>query len=104
MGFISRRSNRVRTRIRATIECNGVKTRGSVLDLSEDGMCVYISDSVRAHVGHEINVLTEEMGMLSGIAQWTIFPRIGVRLNLSSNSRAKIESFYKNCAATHIRG
>lgn len=104
MGFISRRSARVRTRIRAIVECNGVKSRASVLDLSHDGLCVYISDSLKAHVGHEVNIFTEEMGMLSGVAQWTESPRMGVMLNLSSNSRAKIESFFKNCAETHIRG
>lgn len=103
MGFISRRSTRVRTRIKATVECNGVKSRGSVIDMSDDGICVYVSDCIRAQVGHEINVLTEELGMLSGVAQWTMLPRIGVKLNMSSNSSAKIESFRKNFADTHIR-
>lgn len=94
-GFNGRAVQRDRTRLRATIECMGQKSRGAVLDLSEQGICLYLSVDIPVGFGDKITVLTEEMGLLTGTVRWIRRPRVGASLVLSSNNRAKIESFYK---------
>lgn len=94
-GPTGRAIERDRTRIRAKIECMGQKTDGMVLDLSEHGICLYLSIDIPIGFGDKITVLTEEMGMLVGTVRWIRRPRVGAELVLSSNNRAKVESFYK---------
>lgn len=98
-----RNQDRTRTRIRATIGCVSGETRGSVMDLSDQGMKLYMSNDLRAQPGFRVTITTDEMGLLTGTVRWVKFPYLGVELNLSSNTRAKVESFYKYFADTHIR-
>ena len=94
---------RTKTRMRATIGCMSGETRGSVMDLSEQGMKLYMSNDLRAEPGYRVTVVTEEMGLLTGVVRWIKPPYLGIELNLSSNTRAKVESFYKYFADTRIR-
>jgi hypothetical protein len=94
-GFKGRAIERDRTRLRAKIECMGQKTQGAILDLSEHGICLYLSIDIPLAFGDKITVLTEEMGLLTGTIRWIRRPRVGAELVLSSNNRAKVESFYK---------
>lgn len=86
---------RDRTRLLAKIECMGQKTPGAVLDLSEHGICLYGFVQIPLAVGDKITVLTEEMGLLIGTVRWIRWPRLGAALVLTSNNRAKVESYYK---------
>jgi hypothetical protein len=94
-GFKGRAIERDRTRLRAKIECMGQETQGAILDLSEHGICLYLSIDIPLAFGDKITVLTEEMGLLTGTIRWIRRPRVGAELVLSSNNRAKVESFYK---------
>ncbi|WP_420409564.1 PilZ domain-containing protein [Hoeflea sp.] len=86
---------RDRTRLVAKIECMGQKTPGAILDLSEHGICLFGFAEIPVAVGDKITVLTEEMGLLIGTVRWIRWPRIGAALVLTSNNRAKVESYYK---------
>lgn len=73
----------------------GQKTTGAVLDLSQHGICLYLSTDIPVASGDKITVETEEMGLLIGTIRWIRLPRIGAELVLTSNNRAKVESYYK---------
>lgn len=94
-GFTGRAIKRDKTRLQAKIDCMGQKTDGAVLDLSQHGICLFLSIDIPVGFGDKITVLTEEMGLLIGTVRWIKKPRIGAELVLSSNNRAKVESYYK---------
>jgi len=93
--FVGRAQPRDKTRMRATIDCKGKETLGSVLDLSKLGAGLYLSKDIPISFGDEIHFRTNEMGHLSGTVRWFRSPRVGVSLLLSSNTEAKVESYYK---------
>ena len=93
--IVDRAQPRDKTRIRATIDCKGKKTPGSVLDLSRLGAGLYLSRDIPVNFGDEIHFDTKEMGLLSGTVRWFRSPRLGVSLLPSSNTLAKVESYYK---------
>lgn len=93
--YIGRAHPRDKTRMRAKIECKGNETPGSVLDLSKLGAGLYLSRDIPVAFGDEIHFTTEEMGHLTGTVRWSRIPRVGVSLIASSNTVAKVESYYK---------
>ncbi|WP_340161296.1 PilZ domain-containing protein [uncultured Hoeflea sp.] len=93
--FTGRAQPRNKTRMRAKIDCKGNETPGSVLDLSRLGAGLYLSRDIPVAFGDEIHFKTEEMGHLTGTVRWSRSPRVGVSLVLSSNTEAKVESYYK---------
>lgn len=86
---------RDKTRMRAKIDCKGNETPGSVLDLSKLGAGLYLSKDIPIGPGDKVSFSTEEMGHLSGTVRWAQCPRVGVELLESSNTEAKVESYYK---------
>ncbi|MCY0095259.1 PilZ domain-containing protein [Hoeflea ulvae] len=94
-GFKGRTLKRDKTRLPARIDCMGQKTAGAVLDLSQHGICLMLYHNIPVGPGDKITVETEEMGLLIGTARWNRPPRIGAELVLTSNNRAKVESYYR---------
>lgn len=58
-------------------------------------MCIYLNSHIPIFPGEEIIIKTEEMGFLTGTVRWFRRPRLGTELHMSSNTAAKVESFYK---------
>jgi len=94
-GFVGRAARRDKTRMRAMIDCKGHKTSGSVLDLSKLGVCLYLSADIPVAFGNTITLDTAEMGFLSGTVRWAHQSRVGVQLETSSNTEAKVDSYFK---------
>jgi len=94
-GSTGRTIKRDKTRVRAKIDCMGQKTTGAVVDLSQQGICLQIDAGIPMARGDKIHVETEEMGLLIGTIRWMRGGRIGAALVLTSNNRAKVESYYK---------
>lgn len=103
MGQSRRAIERKRTRMSADVACEGRVTRASVLNLTEEGMCLYLRDDIGAGAGRIVTVTTAEMGLLDGSVRWVRSPHVGVELYLSTNARAKVESFYKRFAVSAQR-
>ena len=93
--FNGRAIQRDKTRLSAKIDCMGQKTHGAVLDLSQHGICLQLAIDIPVGRGDKITVETEEMGLLIGTVRWIRRPRIGAELVLTSNNRAKVESYYR---------
>lgn len=91
-----RAAERTACKIRATAHCLGHSSPAAVLDLSPNGLRVYLRVDINASVGSHVTVETEELGTLSGEVRWIRFPHLGVALARSSNTAAKIESYFKS--------
>ena len=91
----SRGNRRVTCKIRATLRCMGHEARAAVLDLSESGLRLYVGADLGASVGKQVTVETEELGQLTGEIRWVRFPRMGVTLHKSTNTAAKIASYFR---------
>ncbi len=83
------------TELRATITCMGRTTHATIIDISMGGMCIYLNSHIPISPEEEITIKTQEMGYLTGTVRWFRRPRLGVQLEMSSNTAAKVESFYK---------
>ncbi|MGJ8570874.1 MAG: PilZ domain-containing protein [Hoeflea sp.] len=90
------------TELRATITCMGRTTQATVIDMSQGGMCIYLRSHIPISPGEEITIKTEEMGYLTGTVRWFRRPRLGIQLDMSSNTSAKVESFYKKHIKNYI--
>ena len=83
------------TELRATVTCMGRTTQATVIDISQSGMCIFLNSHIPIAPEEEIIIKTEEMGLLVGTIRWIRAGRIGAALVLTSNNRAKVESYYK---------
>lgn len=70
-----------------------------VVDISEIGMCVAIDPRMDVRVGDIVAVSSEELGYLAGRVRWQRQDRIGVELQLSTDTRAKLEAYQRNFLA-----
>jgi c-di-GMP-binding flagellar brake protein YcgR len=97
MSGISRREDpRDPTELHTIITCMGRTTRATIVDVSQSGMCIHLNHHIPIAKGEEITIKTAEMGLLTGTVRWFRRPRLGAQLHMSSNTAAKMESFYKN--------
>lgn len=96
MSDISRRQDkRDPTELRTSITCMGRTTHATIIDVSLSGMCIFLNSHIPIAPGEEIVIKTSEMGFLTGTVRWFRRPRLGIQLEMSSNTAAKVESFYK---------
>ncbi|AGG74345.1 ATP-binding protein [Sinorhizobium meliloti] len=92
---VQRASSREETKITGTVTCKTGSTNGIVVDLSDEGICFRLLFDIGARTGQEVTIRSEELGFLSGMVRWARGDRIGIKLNLSSNTAAQISSYYK---------
>lgn len=90
-----RHTPRIRCKIRAVANCAGRTTQATVLNISTDGLSLYLRSDIGIEVGGLVTVETEEIGTLTGKVRWMIPPRVGLEVIPSSNTAAKIGSFLK---------
>jgi len=90
-----RRNQRIPCKIRAKLRYMGHEARAVVLDVSKTGLRLYIGADIGASVGKPVVVETEELGQLTGEIRWVRFPRLGVTLHKSTNTAAKIASYFR---------
>jgi hypothetical protein len=91
-----RRASRHSCLFRAQIRFGNKKYQGQIIDLSATGMRVSVDRSVDLPVGWNVEVVSEELGSITGTVQWQRPGTFGVKLELSSNNRAKLEAVWKN--------
>ncbi|SER45767.1 PilZ domain-containing protein [Rhizobium sp. NFR03] len=89
------RGVRSRVKLAGRVTCRDKTSAGKVVDLSDAGMSLQLSYDIQATQGQAVIIETEELGRLNGMVQWARGDKIGVRLMTSSNTSAKIASFYK---------
>ena len=86
---------RSRTRIFGTVHYFNQSITGRVVDLSETGMALELEGPLAAAKGSRVKVKSEELGFLEGTVQWQHGNRLGLRLQLSSNTLAQLSSYFR---------
>ncbi|SDA66584.1 PilZ domain-containing protein [Sinorhizobium sp. NFACC03] len=87
---------RTQTKITGMVTCKTGSSNGVVKDLSDEGMCFQLYFDIGAKTGQEVTIRSEELGFLTGMVRWYRGDKIGIKLNLSSNTAAQISSYYKH--------
>jgi len=91
-----RRARRHNCQFPAQVRFHDKTYKGQIMDLSASGMRLSVDRSVDPPVGWRVEILSEELGAITGVVQWQRPGTFGVRLELSSNTRAKVEALWKN--------
>ena len=91
-----REASRTACKIKAVAHCLGRSSPAAILDLSSKGIRIYLRQDINAAVGSHVTVETEEIGSLSGDVRWIRLPYMGIELGRSSNTMAKINSYFKS--------
>lgn len=92
---VLRVSPRDQTKITGTVTCKTGSSNGIVKDLSDQGICFQLLFDIGVRTGQEVTIQSQELGRLTGIVRWCRGDRIGIKLNISSNTAAQISSYYK---------
>ncbi|WVT74923.1 PilZ domain-containing protein [Sinorhizobium chiapasense] len=87
---------RTQTKITGMVTCKTGSSNGVVKDLSDEGICFQLYFDIGAKTGQEVTIRSEELGFLTGMVRWYRGDKIGIKLNLSSNTAAQISSYYKH--------
>jgi hypothetical protein len=72
---------------------------GQIIDLSATGMRLSVDRSVELPIGWKVDVVSEELGIIFGVVQWQRPGSFGLKMELSSNTRAKVEAVWRNFMA-----
>ncbi|OHV83965.1 PilZ domain-containing protein [Ensifer sp. LCM 4579] len=100
---VRRVSPRDHTQITGKVTCKTGWTNGIVKDLSAQGICFQLLFDIGVCTGQEVTIESDELGRLTGIVRWCRGDKIGVKLNLSSNTAAQISSYYKYFRGEEMR-
>lgn len=90
-----RGAERSKTRIYATVKYGNQSVRGRVVDLSATGMALELESAFAAAKGSRVNVESEDLGYIEGIVQWQQGNRLGLQLQLSTNTLAQLSSYFR---------
>ncbi|MFK0272765.1 PilZ domain-containing protein [Ensifer sp. NPDC090286] len=93
---VERATQRTQTKITGTVTVKSGSSSGVVKDLSAEGICFQLLFDIGAKTGQEVTIRSEELGFLTGMVRWYRGDKIGIKLNLSSNTAAQISSYYKH--------
>ena len=66
-----------------------------VVDLSATGIALELHGPFHAAEGSRVRIESEDLGNLEGTVRWTRDGRVGVQLNLTSNTLAQISSYFR---------
>jgi hypothetical protein len=93
-----RRAPRHRCRIAAKIRIGGKEYDGHIVDISQAGIRVISEVLKEIWTSDRVEIFSADLGWMAGIVRWRRPGDFGVRLDESSNTRAKFEAFRKNFA------
>lgn len=91
----NRREERHRVKLTAEILRKDRRVPGRVIDLSRSGICLTVSPFSEISEGDQVEIYSEELGMLSGKVRWRTTDKIGIALQSSTNTSAKMEAYFK---------
>ncbi|WP_112964999.1 PilZ domain-containing protein [Agrobacterium sp. fls2-241-TYG-188a] len=90
-----RGADRSKTRIFGTVHYVNQSVKGRVVDLSATGMALELEGPFAAAKGSRVKVQSEDLGHIEGIVQWQHRNRLGLQLQLSTNTLAQISSYFR---------
>jgi hypothetical protein len=91
-----RRAPRHSCRVPAQVRVRGKSYPGFIVDVSETGVRVVGDQLKNISTGDRIELFSEDLGWMTGGVRWQYRGTIGLKLEESSNTRAKFEAFRRN--------
>jgi len=91
----NRSADRSRTRIFGTIKYLNQEALGRVVDLSATGMALELHSAFAVSVGSRVTIDSEDLGFIEGTVKWLRGSRIGIELQLSTNTLAQLSSYFR---------
>lgn len=91
----NRGAGRSQTRIYGTVQYFNQSVAGRVVDLSATGMALELDGSFAAAKGSRVKVQSDDLGFIEGTVQWQHMNRLGLQLNLSTNTLAQLSSYFR---------
>lgn len=88
-------STRTQTKITGNVSFKNRSGNGVVVDLSKEGICFQFESDIGVRPGYEVTISSNELGFLYGVVRWVRGDRVGIKLNLSSNTSAQIASYFR---------
>lgn len=82
-------------RIYGTVRHYNQEVRGRVIDLSATGMKLELGGPFTAASGSRVRIESEQLGFLEGVVVWCRGGRLGIKLQLSSNTLAQVSSYFR---------
>jgi hypothetical protein len=89
-----RKQSRARCRLAAEIHVRDRCISGHIVDLSPGGLCLSVSQYAEIGTGDYVDIRCEEIGLLQGVTRWRSINKVGVALNPSTNTSAKLSSYF----------
>lgn len=91
----TRSATRNKTRVYANIRYFNQLVSGRVIDLSATGMAIELDAPFSAAIGSRVKIESEDLGFIEGIVQWQHSTRLGLKLELSTNTVAQLQSYFR---------
>lgn len=91
----NRAASRSRTRIFGTVKYLNQEACGRVVDLSATGMALELQAALAAGVGSRVTIESDDLGFIQGTVKWLRGSRIGIELQLSTNTLAQLSSYFR---------
>lgn len=95
MTMSNRGAGRSKTRIYGTVQYFSQSVKGRVVDLSATGMALEMDGPFAAAKGSRVKVQSEDLGFIEGTVQWQHANRLGLSLQLSTNTLAQLSSYFR---------
>jgi hypothetical protein len=91
----TRNAKRAECRIYGKVRHFNQEVLGRVIDLSATGMKLELGGPFTAATGSRVKIESEQLGFLEGVVVWCRGGRLGIKLQLSSNSLAQVSSYFR---------
>ncbi|MBC2773929.1 PilZ domain-containing protein [Rhizobium sp. AQ_MP] len=91
-----RRSQRIRCRIRATLQFMGQTLDIRILDISRTGMALQLEGWIEAKRGATVVIRCPELGHIEGSVRWYRAGKMGLEFEQTSNTVAQITAYFRH--------
>ena len=91
----TRKEKRSAVRLFGTLKYMNKALHCRVVDLSEDGICLRLSEPQQLVQGIPVELRSEELGHLTGTVAWFRVDTVGLRLKHTTSTFAQVKSYFR---------
>jgi hypothetical protein len=92
----SRRAERIRCHIRASLVFSSQRFDARILDISRTGMAIHLEGWIDAKRGSTVTLSCPELGHVECTVRWYRAGKMGLEFEQSSNMVARITAYFRN--------
>ncbi len=91
-----RAASRSRVRMKGTVRHLNAQADGRIFNISRTGVGLQLSSRLTAAKGSHVVVEADDIGLIEGTVRWTYGEYIGIQIDQSSNSLAKLSAYFRH--------